>query len=280
MVYHVCKRCGYKTEIKCNLINHLKRKNKCPPLIDDIPINDLLGSLQSHVKEKKELSNDIIHQCEICSRTFSTRQGKHQHKRFCNKENGNMDILKDQVQHLIDEINMLKESPQQNIYITNNTTNNTFILNAFKDVDTSYLKDDTMMRLLSKVYFNQLFDSLKELVRLVYYNTKHPENHTVYIPNVRNKYIKVWNGKDWLFKNRDEILTLVRNRSIELMNDYFFENERKFSMMQKQHLRKWHDRYFDDNDKSFDKQTKSAVEETILSYQSLVKSTIDRFNLL
>jgi hypothetical protein len=231
--------------------------------------------------------------CELCQKQFSNRQGKYQHKKYCigtrqlsDTCTEDMELLKKEMLMLKDEVERLKRETTNRatnntyINITKTTNNNTFILNNYKQVSTDFLPPHVMTKLLSKTYFDQLYDSLREVVRLVYYNAKHPENHSIFIPNIRDKYARVWNGKGWLFKNRDEILTLMRNRSIELMNDFFFDNEQTFSMIQKQHLRKWHERYFDDADKIFDRQTKSAVEETILSYQTLVKDTLDRYNLL
>ena len=36
-----CFRCGYSASQKSNLINHLKRKNICKPLLEDISIEDI-----------------------------------------------------------------------------------------------------------------------------------------------------------------------------------------------------------------------------------------------
>jgi hypothetical protein len=268
------------------------------------------------VKQDTTLSeiNDLKHICELCYKTFTSRQGKYQHKRHCKgtapkveqyriqTENEttplvkqvqqhkksteeNFNHIKQQMNHIISEITHMKSQPlnhtTNNYHTTINIDQSTKTsIYSFTDVPLECIKDETMLTLLSKTYFQQLFDSLKEIVRLVYYNEKHPENHAVYIPNVRNKYAKVWNGQSWIFQNRDDILINVRNKTIELMNKFFCGNEQRFSMMQKQHLRKWHDRYYDDSDKLFDKKTKTAVEETILSYQSLVKKTIDKYNLL
>jgi hypothetical protein len=308
----ICERCGYSTKIKCNLTTHLKRKIQCDPIRSNACIKDLLKAIND-VKKNKTKPIDILttdenvddfeylgkHICDLCNKVFTSRQGKYQHKKYCKGTDKlfaqekvqtapeeNFDKLHERMDHIMSELYQLKNQgthhTTNNINITNiNITQqtNVFILNSYKEM-ASCIKDETMTKLLSKTYFQHLFDSLKEIVRLVYYNDKHPENHALYIPNVRNRYAKVWNGENWMFQNRDEVLTFVRNKTVEMMNDFFHGNENCFSMMQKQHLRKWHDRYYDDSDKLFDKKTKTAVEETILSYQSIVKKTIDKYNLL
>ena len=41
MVEYLCYRCGYVASQKCNLKNHLNRKNICKPILDDISIEDV-----------------------------------------------------------------------------------------------------------------------------------------------------------------------------------------------------------------------------------------------
>ena len=41
MVNYKCNRCGYETKHKANFITHLNRKNICPPLLEDISIEEI-----------------------------------------------------------------------------------------------------------------------------------------------------------------------------------------------------------------------------------------------
>ena len=41
MVKYNCLRCGYVAKQKINLINHLNRKNICPPLLEDISVEEM-----------------------------------------------------------------------------------------------------------------------------------------------------------------------------------------------------------------------------------------------
>ena len=41
MVEYVCNRCGYNAKQKINLVRHLNRKNICPPLLEDISIDEI-----------------------------------------------------------------------------------------------------------------------------------------------------------------------------------------------------------------------------------------------
>ena len=41
MVKYICNRCGYVAKQKSHLLNHLNRKNICPPLLEDISIEEI-----------------------------------------------------------------------------------------------------------------------------------------------------------------------------------------------------------------------------------------------
>ena len=41
MVKYNCLRCGYVAKQKSHLLNHLNRKNICPPLLEDISIEEM-----------------------------------------------------------------------------------------------------------------------------------------------------------------------------------------------------------------------------------------------
>ena len=43
MVNYKCFRCGYETQFKSSLINHLNRKNICSPKNDDVSIESMIN---------------------------------------------------------------------------------------------------------------------------------------------------------------------------------------------------------------------------------------------
>ena len=48
----ICKRCGYNTNVKCNLITHFERKKPCKPILENIEIETLLFNLNAENAEK------------------------------------------------------------------------------------------------------------------------------------------------------------------------------------------------------------------------------------
>jgi hypothetical protein len=274
-----CKRCGYSSTKKCNIIRHLQSIKGCEPLLTNKDASCLLKEFMSRKK---------TYTCETCTASFSSSTSKASHTKVCDGEKTN------EIKELIKTINDLKkevgrlQSQQQQSGISiqgnNNTTiinnDNRIYINQFNKVETNYIENDIMKDLLGKRSFNHLYDSLKEVIGIVYYNEKHPENHSIFIPNIRERYARVFDGSSWVFKEKNEIITCMRNFGVELMRDFFYDHEHEFNMMQKQLLTKWGKSYVDDNNKPFDRKTREVVVETILSRQKIVKSTIDRYNLL
>lgn len=270
-----CKRCGYASAKKGNVMRHLKGQKDCDPLMCNIPRSTLVDEL-----EKKEQTRPFV--CEFCNKDFTSASGKSQHKRKCNFKNTNEihDLMKT-IEDLRNEVVDLKS--HKTIIVNNNTNiyndNRVVIVNQFQKVQTTYIERGQMLDILGKRTFNHLYDSLKEVVRIVYYNEKHPENHSVYIPNIRDRYARIYDGNDWVFKDKTEVITYMRNLGVEIMRDFFYDNQHEFTLAQKQIMKKWDLSYTGEN-KPFDRKTKEAVVETILSRQKLVKYTIDKYNLL
>lgn len=267
-----CKRCGFTSLYKSSLVSHLAKKTACPPLCEDVDRKVLLDKLVI-VKEKR-------FQCEVCDKWFSSRSSKCTHKKKCN-DKMELITLYNKVLQLENKLGVTNHINSHNTTTTtnNNITNNNIILMPFHRPNIDYITDHEKLKLCTPIHFDKFYDSISEVVRLQYYNDKHPENHTVFIPNTNKKKIKVWNGREWQVKEKEEIITSMRNRSVEFINDYFDENEQRFTMMQKQKCRQLWDKYQND-ERVFDKKSKLAVEDCVLSYQNVVKQTIDKYNLL
>jgi len=75
-----------------------------------------------------------------------------------------------------------------NIQTQNNITqNNTFNILAFGKEDLSHITDDTYKKIINKG-----FKSVPALVDAIHFNKDKPENHNIYISNIRDDYILVF----------------------------------------------------------------------------------------
>ena len=87
--------------------------------------------------------------------------------------------------------------------ITNNIQNNFKLLN-YKETDTSHLTENDYVRCLEHYNF-----CVPHLIRKIHFNPKKPENHNIYISNLKNSYVMVYMNNKWKVKNRDETISRV-----------------------------------------------------------------------
>ena len=99
----------------------------------------------------------------------------------------------------IDEL-IKKAGIQNSGTIIQNIQNNIKLL-AYDKTDISDLTDNDFMKC-----FNHNNMCVPHLVKRIHFNPKKPENHNVYISNIKNKYAMVYDGNKWNLKNQDETI--------------------------------------------------------------------------
>ncbi len=204
------------------LVNHLKRKNICMPIENDILTTDLLEEIY-----KKEGSIE----CKDCKRMYKNSETLRKHK--CKSKNIEMDNiekikkdlklklrqelkeeimkeLKDKVSNTI--INNIDNSTTNNI--TNNTLNvqlNCFMDTSGKPIEYLLQREDIMDRVLGWIKSKT---GLLEYIDEKFYNPDHPENHVIKKgkneENIKLHIRGKWKELDNL-KASDLILTNVGN---------------------------------------------------------------------
>ena len=169
MVNHLCSKCGKTFIRKAYLLKHVNRKFPCT----------------KHVHENNELS------CQCCNKLFKHKSSLSRHINICNSG----DII---------------DNRSVNTYIDkraiNNTSNN---LNFDGDVkvvkfgneNLSYISDDLFKQILGRG-----FRAVSEFIEHSHFNKKHPENHNIYIANIRDEYIVIYDGDKWTINRRDETM--------------------------------------------------------------------------
>mgnify|MGYP001193952902 FL=1 len=72
----------------------------------------------------------------------------------------------------------------------------------YKDTDISDLTENDYVKCLEHYNF-----CVPHLIRRIHFNPKKPENHNVYISNLKNSYIMIYMNNKWKVKNRDETIS-------------------------------------------------------------------------
>lgn len=183
-----CKRCGYLTTSKSNLMSHFKRKTPCDPVLCTVSIQELKDEL--NVPRTKQTTFD----CEYCGKQCKTRQGRWNHKQTCNERTPLVDKL-------LEEIKLLKI--EKATHVTNNTTNNNTTNNNQININISAppLKEFGFenMEAIPESFISAcfLFLRYKDLLENLHCDPNFPENHNVRLKSIKNKTMEVYANSRW-----------------------------------------------------------------------------------
>ena len=123
------------------------------------------------------------YKCKYCFKKFNTRQSRSRHElKYCKK------------------IGTIVEN-DQNIL-------------SYKKTDTDFITDNKISECMTKQYM-----SIPHLIKMVHFDPKHPENHNMYIGNIKDKYIFVYNGNTWEIKDRNEVIDSLISEKEYILQD-------------------------------------------------------------
>ena len=236
MVIYNCPRCNFISFDKTKYMNHLKRKNICEPIFSKTNLQkeyikyNIIDKIQMNPKESTSESKNgflnpneskRIHFCKFCEKNYSTSSNLSKHLKKC-KDKKKTDEANFHMQELVNVLNeqkerlnkydleleeknkqineLIKKAGINNSTITQNIQNNIKLL-AYDKTDISDLTEKDFIRC-----FNHNNMCVPHLVKRIHFNPKKPENHNVFISNLKSGHIMLYDGKQWNTFNRDEIV--------------------------------------------------------------------------
>jgi hypothetical protein len=200
-----CNSCLQSFKFKKNLNNHIEKKdckilqstNDVTIAIKDIIINNSLN-IDAKIKFIKKINN-LINDNEI------------------------KEIIESKVELNTKIILLNTKTPATVITNSNNTTTtNNIQFNNFGNENIDYLTEKFFKKLLTNNYGENIFLKLSDEI---YLNQKHPENQTIKIDNLNNKFCKVKEKNKWITTTKEEALKKIFNRAVEIVNNCLAENE-------------------------------------------------------
>ena len=191
-----CKYCNKFYSKKCHLTRHLKTcKEKLKDDEDKENLLNLVEMLNSQLDEqRKQLNKQLEEQRE-------------------------------QIKEQNEQIKELIKKAGVNIGTQNNIQNNIQIL-AYGNSDISHLTDKDYVKCLKHSNF-----CIPHLIKEIHFNPKKPENHNIYISNLKNNYVMIYNGHKWMLNDREEsIQNLIDDKEsiIEQKLEEWIENGNKY----------------------------------------------------
>ena len=280
MVEYLCHRCGYNTNKKSNINQHLNRKKICKPILSDISIEDIKNyyNLETSITSKITLNNSnslicpskklqkpqknvVNKQCSYCCKEFSRIDNLNRHLKTCKMKNNVLSEnkeLRETVEKLLIECsemkNLLKNTTEKSITShsmsnsnnntnSNNTNNNnnTIIINNYGEEDTKYITSDFILKLLK----NKPFKAIPEMIKHTHFNKEHPENQNIKITNKKEPYVKIMKDNKWEFQDRKNTITdLIDKQHIKISDEKVEEQiERQCTSQEKINIIRCNEKY-------------------------------------
>lgn len=211
-----CPRCGYSTNIKCNMKKHIYKKKMCKPILQDIDIKD-------HVTNILTSDKDTI----IKNLTL-------------------------EIKRLKQELDKYKKTPKN-------------ILTSFDKPNLDYLTEEKIDECCS-YHISLPHEFIKDVIKLVYLNPEHKENHTVLCSNLRSGYINVYDGEQWIVKRVSLVLYDLIENTLNSIESFCKEHNLKRLIKR---IEDYYDRFGD----SIPNHIINTVKLLLYNQRNLIKNT-------
>ena len=224
-----CECCKYITVKRFNYDKHLLSKKhkvveengKKHQIVKNDNKNEHLDNIPTtKVAEKEE--TDFA--CKYCDKRFTFRQSMNRHIKYTCTKNKDEDL-----KELVRLMNIQMQTQSNKIETqakqieklmgkleVGNTFNTAIVNNiqllGYRQTDVSHLTDDDYRRCIKKVNH-----CVKNMIETIHFNPTKPENMNIYISNIKEKYIMVYDGVNWNLANRkDELDRLYEEKEMML----------------------------------------------------------------
>ena len=235
MTEYECVVCEYKTKNKSNYEKHLKT----------IKHARKVQILKKNSRKTQEFK------CKYCSKPFKHMQSMYHHIKYTCKNSQDEDLKElvrlmnlqldqqrsqlikkdEQIEKLSNQINKLMDKLQVPNVTNNIIQNNNINLLSYKDTDISHLTDKDYINSLKQVTF-----CVKHMIEQIHFNPTKPENMNIYISNMKDKYLMVYEDGNWNLKNKtNELDTLYETKEM-MIEEWLEDCQDKYPEMREKFL--------------------------------------------
>jgi len=239
-----CECCHYKTKIKSNYGKHIKSKkhiilaNKTAPLNSENKSIVEVSESQPKVNLKSTQSQPntaTAYLCKYCDQCFKFKQSMYRHIKYSCTKNNDEDLkelvrllnlklenqenmFQKQLQTQAKQIEKLMGKLEIHGSFNNNTINNITLL-AYRNTDVSHLTTEDYIGFYKKVNH-----CVKQMIEKIHFNPAKPENMNIYISNMKDKYITIYDGSNWNLANRTEEIARLYEEKEMLLEEWLDSN--------------------------------------------------------
>jgi hypothetical protein len=235
MAFH-CEICRYSTIRRYNYDKHVKcekhvLKSKPTTSLAEVSLTEAKVSntvpavaetfkckyCEQCYRHKSSLSKHIKYSCTKNKDEDLTELVRLLNKRLEQQES-NMENQRQELTKTIESQSKQIEKLMGKLEISgsfNTTTNNMinhFTLLPYRETDISHLTDQDYMYCIKRVNH-----CVKSMIEKVHFNPLKPENMNIYISNIKDKYIMLYDGQNWNVANKkDELDRLYEEKEMML----------------------------------------------------------------
>ena len=256
MPIYICELCRFSTPLKSNYTAHLSSRKhilfienttRQQVVIPEPPQNQPVV-----IPESPQVAEKVSpFTCKYCEQKFKFKQSMYRHIKYTCTKNKDEDLKElvrlmniqmeqqknDFLSQLQTQSNKLETQAKQieklmgklEISGSFNTTNNiqNIQLLGYRQTDVSHLTDEDYKRCIKRVNH-----CVKNMIETVHFNPEKPENMNIYISNIKDKYIMVYDGANWNLANRkDELDRLYEEK--EMMLEEWLDSNPEEELKQK-----------------------------------------------
>ena len=248
-----CELCEYETKVKANYIKHtLSKKHKliCEKAIipnkktantidTESVIPELAGVSQKLAKTSQPLAgvSQKVLECKYCEQQFKHSSSLSKHIKYRCMKNKDEDLKelvrlmnlqletereeRKKVQKQVETQARQIEKLRGKLEIHGSFNNNTVHVNllAYRNTDTSHLTQEDYRGCYKKVNH-----CVKHLIEQIHFNPSKPENMNIYISNMKDKYLMVYDGTNWNLANKVEELDRLYEEKEMMLEDWLDSN--------------------------------------------------------
>jgi hypothetical protein len=237
------KKCNVLTEFKCNKCNKCfaQKKNLIQHTEKELCKIDVISKKSSPETKNEHAILDILN-------SKITTESKIKLIKVINStliDENILEILNNDIP-INTKIILLNTKATVKSQTINNTTNNTinYNFNNFDQENLEYLGDKYLKKLItSNAYGESIF---LKLSNEIYLNEQHPENQTIKIDNLNNKFCKIKENNKWITATKDTALKKIFNKACSIVETIITENKNSISEKQIKQINDYIERDFED----------------------------------
>jgi len=197
-----CTYCNHKYKTSNSLSSH---KKLCVNKIIADEANNSMKELVKVLNERLKEKDNIIKNKENTINQNNKDKDKELHAK--NKE---LEAKNKQINELIKKAGIINNDNSINNGIINN-----IVINNYSNTDISHITEDDVRNSLKKWE-----TCIPELIEKIHYNPDKPENYNIYISNLNNKNIMLYENDKWNTNDRDEILDNIVDKYRNIYEEY------------------------------------------------------------